>query len=45
MQVVHKQKSQVIDLNASTETITKKNPVLHTTIESMNIYRHTALQI
>ncbi|WP_417200543.1 helix-turn-helix domain-containing protein [Bizionia sp.] len=45
MQVVHKRKQKATEANLTTKNIIKKNPVLETTMESVNPYQYTAKQI
>lgn len=45
MQIVHKRKHMHIEENIISERIIKKNPVLNTTLESMDLYSYTANQI
>lgn len=45
MQVVYRRRPKVMETDLNTVTVTKKNAVLKTTIESMDSYRYTANQI
>ncbi|WP_282081564.1 helix-turn-helix domain-containing protein [Aquimarina algiphila] len=45
MQIVHKRKHKRIEEKLTTKRITKRNPVMDTSIESMNSYNYTATQI
>ena len=45
MQIVHKRKHKRIEEKLTTKRITKRNPVMEMSIESMNSYNYTATQI
>ncbi len=45
MHIVHTRKSKPVQETVSTPSITKRNPILNTTFESMNDYGYTAKQI
>lgn len=45
MQVVHRHKQKTVEDDLKTPTILRKNPILHTTMENMKAYEHTAVQI
>ena len=45
MQVVHRHKQKSVEDDLKAPVILRKNPVLHTTMESMKAYEYTAVQI
>ena len=45
MQVVHRTTNKVMETNLSSTSVTKKNPLLDTTIASMDDYKYTAGKI
>lgn len=45
MQIVHKRKQKAVEENITTKEIIKRNPVLNTSMESLNSYSYTAKQI
>jgi transcriptional regulator with XRE-family HTH domain len=45
MQIVHQRKFKVIEENVTSKRINKRNPVLNTNMENMDLYTYTANQI
>lgn len=45
MQIVHRHKQKVVDEHASFPARVEKNPILITTVASMNDYKYTAVKI
>lgn len=45
MQIVHQRKFKVIEENVTSKRINKRNPILDTNMENMDIYTYTANQI